>query len=545
MKKNPGQLKINLRTKIALIAAGVLLFCVFLESGMRLGGFVLLSMQDYRNKLALKNKSVYRIMCLGESTTQGQYTPFLEETLNQRNTGIRFSVIDKGLNGTRTAVILSEFEANLDRYRPDMVITMMGINDGGAHMPYEPIARSKVSHVLRSFKTYKLIRFLGLHIAERMKSIDFFKPHNQNKETLRFNLADDKAYIEQGRVYRAHGRFSEAEEQYRRAIESNPGNDDAYVELGEFLRRQGRFSEVEEPLRKALEINPRNARAYSELANFCTDMERFSEAEALYKKAIEADPYSYITYVQLGCFYETQYRFPESEEQYKKAIEVEPWNFQPYIHLGKFYQHQFYEAQYRFPEMKGQCKLSEAEKMFNKAIELNPSDDGAYIEMGKFYREQGKLSDAAKAFEKAIEINPGNVWTYGALELLKIEMNNKGVAGTDNKVPWDARLAYYSPITIHNYLKLKAILDARGIRYVCVQYPVRSLEPLKNIFHGNDKGIIFVDNEKVFKDAIAKYGARDYFTDMFGGDFGHCTEKGNRLLAGNIADAILKEVFDK
>jgi hypothetical protein len=31
--------------------------------------------------------------------------------------------------------------------------------------------------------------------------------------------------------------------------------------------------------------------------------------------------------------------------------------------------------------------------------------------------------------------------------------------------------------------------------------------------------------------------------DMFGGDFGHCTEKGNQLLAQNIADTILKEVF--
>jgi len=33
--------------------------------------------------------------------------------------------------------------------------------------------------------------------------------------------------------------------------------------------------------------------------------------------------------------------------------------------------------------------------------------------------------------------------------------------------------------------------------------------------------------------------------DMFGGDFGHCTQKGNKLLAGNIADVILKEVFGK
>jgi hypothetical protein len=32
---------------------------------------------------------------------------------------------------------------------------------------------------------------------------------------------------------------------------------------------------------------------------------------------------------------------------------------------------------------------------------------------------------------------------------------------------------------------------------------------------------------------------------MFAGDFGHCTDKGNRLLAENIATVILKEVFGR
>jgi len=73
---------------------------------------------------------------------------------------------------------------------------------------------------------------------------------------------------------------------------------------------------------------------------------------------------------------------------------------------------------------------------------------------------------------------------------------------------------------------------------------MRSIEPLKRIF-GDQQGIIFVDNEKVFKDAVRKQGYTQYFLDMFGGDFGHCTKKGNRLLAENIANVILGEVFHK
>lgn len=107
------------------------------------------------------------------------------------------------------------------------------------------------------------------------------------------------------------------------------------------------------------------------------------------------------------------------------------------------------------------------------------------------------------------------------------------------------RLEYYNPVTVNNYRKLKEILDKRGIRLVCVQYPMRSIWPLKKIFKGQQENITFVDNEKIFKDAIKTGGSRTYFRDMFVGDFGHCTDKGNWLLAENIANVILREVFHR
>jgi hypothetical protein len=71
---------------------------------------------------------------------------------------------------------------------------------------------------------------------------------------------------------------------------------------------------------------------------------------------------------------------------------------------------------------------------------------------------------------------------------------------------------------------------------------MRNVEPLKRIF-GRDKSVIFVDNERVFEEALKKGRYKEYFVDMFGGDFGHCTYKGNELLAQNIAGVILGEVF--
>ena len=125
------------------------------------------------------------------------------------------------------------------------------------------------------------------------------------------------------------------------------------------------------------------------------------------------------------------------------------------------------------------------------------------------------------------------------------EMGKPELAKEYAKKANTARLGYYKPVTVNNYHKLKEVLDKRGIRLVCVQYPMRNIGPLKRIFEGNEEGIIFVDNERIFRDAVKKDGSRAYFKDMFGGDFGHCTPKGNRILAENIASIILREVFGK
>jgi len=102
----------------------------------------------------------------------------------------------------------------------------------------------------------------------------------------------------------------------------------------------------------------------------------------------------------------------------------------------------------------------------------------------------------------------------------------------------------YNPMTLDNYRKLKEALDRRGIRLVCVQYPMRSIASLKKMFL-DQEGIVFVDNEQIFKEAVNKTNYKDYFIDIFGGDIGHFTLNCNRLLAKNIADVILKEVFNQ
>ena len=91
------------------------------------------------------------------------------------------------------------------------------------------------------------------------------------------------------------------------------------------------------------------------------------------------------------------------------------------------------------------------------------------------------------------------------------------------------------------FLKIKEITDKFGIEIIFMQYPLRSVVPLKNIFENIKVGI--VDNEQNFKSAITVNSFSYYFVDIFAGDFGHCSREGNKLIAENLKNTILKDIF--
>jgi len=480
-KNSRRQVKVSNWQKTYLILFGIAVFIVALELGLRLGGFTLSSLQEHRNLQSIKQKGAFRIMCLGESTTAlggiNSWPAQIGDILNQSRIGVKFSVINKGIVGTNTGFLVSQLKSNLDKYQPDLVVTTMGINDYGPRMLYEAAPNSKITSFLKSFKVYKLIRLIWMHIKAKAEGLGFKADYTEEDNLI------------------------SQEDTFKKAIELNPKNDQAYAGLGRLYRGQGKFPEAEQVLKKAIELNPKNDQAY----------------------------------ILLGWLYNGQRKSPEAEQVFKKAIELNPKNDDAYLDLGRFY--------------RNRGKFTQAEDSFKKTIELNPQNYLAYIDLGWICLKQGKISQAEGLFKKAIELNPENYLVdrvYGAMSVLyeeeigKLELAKEYINKANR-----LRLGYYNPVTVNNYHKLKEILDKKKIRLVCAQYPMRSVEPLKKIFEGQQEGIIFVDNELIFKDAVKIEGCWAYFIDMFGGDFGHCTPKGNQLLAENIANTIIKEVFHK
>jgi len=96
----------------------------------------------------------------------------------------------------------------------------------------------------------------------------------------------------------------------------------------------------------------------------------------------------------------------------------------------------------------------------------------------------------------------------------------------------------YHPLTIRNYNDMIELALNKGIKVVVMQYPMVSVTPLRDIIYLKDH-VLFVDNEMIFKEAVGRQGLRQYFED----DYGHLTREGAALLAGNLSQRIMDDIF--
>jgi Tfp pilus assembly protein PilF len=555
-EKNFPQTRISPQKKIARMFLGLCLSLALLEAGFRLGGFVQSSLREYGNLQSVKQKGAYRILCLGDSMTQMQYPLLLDQILNERNIGVRFSVIDPRSEGpSPTAVILSRVESYLTEYRPDTVIAMMG-NDDKHSGHLQDISKDDKS-IFRHFLLYQFVRMRFTHILEKIKLENIFelsgshpgrnaKPENARtvpeKEHPSNEISEEKAARSDLRgaegtrgpisSYLNDGRISKTENSLKKTIELDPENKEAYAELEKLYRLRGEVFRAEDFFKNAVAIDPKNANAYIGLGYIYRGRGELSQAEESFKKAIEIYPRNDKAYAGLGKLYEKWGMLSQAVDALKKALELNPVNEVALVELGSLY--------------RDQGELAQAEDLCKRAIEHNPRKFSALCLLAMLYRDQGKLSQAEDSFRKALDFNPEKVSerTLRAMASLYTEMDKPELAKEYTEKAYQLGFGNISAETVKNYRKLKEILDQKGIKLVCMQYPMRNVDPLKKIFE-KDKGVIFVDNESLFKEAVKKDGHKEYFNDTFGGDFGHCTPKGNMLLAQNIADVILREVFHK
>jgi tetratricopeptide (TPR) repeat protein len=445
--------------KIGLIVFGLFLSALVTEITLWTAAAAYKTIQTINNKRVCWPRSDVRILCLGESTTSGAYPRLLEQYLKRKRPDLNFCVIDEGHPAVTTEAILEKLKDNLARYRPDIVVTMMGINEGSlVSAQFQGMITKKKNHAL-SLKVFKLARWLYWNLVSR---IGQFVPAN--------NLRNKS--VNGDRAMRWTPNPSEADKiLYRRWLN---------------LHAQGKNAEAETLLRKTIADNMSAGFAYGLLLWTLDDMGKHSEAKQVFETAEKRHPDCYLIYYRWGLLCRKTARPEESERAFRQAISLWPQNDSPYIELF----------------------------------------------MDSYFSKKKEAAEDILAEALALKIETARV--LGALSLVQTAA---GKPYSANRPHW-----VLSPQTEKNYRDLWQTLRIRGIRYVCVQYPMREIATLKNIFPA-DADIVYVDNERLFREAVIRDGPAAYFKDLFGGDFGHCTAEGNELLAENIAEVIARDIL--
>jgi tetratricopeptide (TPR) repeat protein len=443
-----------------------------------------MTLQGKANMGLFKRQGEVVIMCVGESTTglggEYSYPRQLERILNEKNLGKRVSIINKGIPGGESSTILRQLKDNLDKYYPDIVIAMMGINDNSNTSTYSKSKQPGFKHILSSLRISKLFKLLRMHIYLTVRR-DGSPSSEEIKGVRTIANASDLSY--------------QAEKsKLKKAILNNPRDRDSYVRIGDLYLDNEQYNQALKNFKKAIELGPEDYEVLIKIIDSCFEGEAHRNpekkqiAKSAFTKAVNLRKNDYRAYLAYGniCRWrqEWQAAIPLLDRAFRLCSE-QGQKFWIQVWLGYCYQ-----ALHNYPE---------AEKILKEVIKERPGYERAYGSLAFCYDAQGKHDLADEYYRKSRDLLPQD---------------------------------RYYPTKV-NYREMRRILDERGIQLVCVQYPMRNLEDLKRYFF--EKGnIIFVDNQGVFKKAVIKDGYNEYFIDLFAGDFGHCTPKGNHLLAETV-----------
>ncbi|MBT5093415.1 MAG: hypothetical protein HOM21_04185, partial [Halobacteriovoraceae bacterium] len=148
----------------------LLLGLILSEGFLQLVSAVVIYRSDRPQTFNLQKNDEIRILCLGESTTalggKDSYPRQLERILQERLRSKTIKVINLGSPNFHTDKILEKIPLWLEEYRPQIVISMMGIND------FWNSSRSHhlFSAGLRKIKILKLIDFAYINWTFRERN---------------------------------------------------------------------------------------------------------------------------------------------------------------------------------------------------------------------------------------------------------------------------------------------------------------------------------------------------------------------------------------
>lgn len=531
--------KITLGQKLSLLVLGVILTVAILEAMLRFGGWFFFTFQERANRFSLDRRGDYRILCLGESTTalggEHSYPRQLETILNSRQKAVRFTVINKGIPSGTSTQIISHLPQFLEQYNPHIVVAMIGINDGPNFPLSQEHALKTWDRILMRSRTYKFFKLLVIHIQHKILEIGVRK---SDANLARIEKSIDERpnsydYTKLAGIYRVTHKYHEEKIALVKAIKVNPRNYEALAYLGLLYKREAEFAQAIECLKRSIQHNPEQndilIQTYAMLGECYQLLGEYPSARQVYEEAMAKNPRFVWGLGALGNLYMLQEKYPEAAILFQRQLDIDPGAVEYYQKLAQCYLHV--------------GERPAALRVLELGIKKVPQSAVLYAELGACLLDFGRFAEAEIPLKKSLSLNHDDfdgkdINIYDLLYRSYIGQGKtkeaKHIQKRSQFYAWNGQV-----LTTRNYLTMIDMLKKRRVPLIAMQYPLRDIQPLRQMLMPH-QGIILVDNKDAFKKGLDKEGYSYYFTDRFAGDFGHCTAKGNQLIAENLAETIFK-----
>jgi tetratricopeptide (TPR) repeat protein len=208
----------------------------------------------------------------------------------------------------------------------------------------------------------------------------------------------DAPYAPDGYLMRAlaemnRQKYSDAEQDLRKATDIAPGSPAPYVQMGNLHQLQKQYAEAVKFYQQALDKDPSSTDALQGMMNTYLAQKQYDQAIAAARAQLARTPDSSGFYDLLGtALFQNKKDLSGAEAAFRKAVELDKNNSDALLKLGEV--------------QAAQGSVSQALATYQQSIKDHPRDIAVYILAGEMYESQSNWDQARAMYQKALEIQP-------------------------------------------------------------------------------------------------------------------------------------------
>ncbi|MDP2927952.1 MAG: GDSL-type esterase/lipase family protein [Candidatus Omnitrophota bacterium] len=473
------------KQKALLILIGLVIVLLFMESSLRLAGFICTVYRTKNRQITVASgKQIIKILCLGDSFTFGlgggygnDYPSQLEKMLNENVRDKKFIVYNRGIPGNNSSMVLKNLVRNINTYKPDIALLLIGSNDpttleDSDYYLFKSPGIGKIAACflrldisLSKLKTYKLVKILILNLRNKINpEADFGKFDSQERTDYPKNKTE-------------------------RGFYKNPSSEKNEIFLKEArdFSFEGRFADAGQGLMKIPgRVEPKDRKEYLFLSSMYYEQEKYDLAIGILKGYLQDNP------------------------QDAKII----------LELGKNY---YFQGQIS-PELRKE-NFQQAIELFNRSLSCVDPDDLTlkvenYNYLAMVYFTLGNNTLATKMMEQSLSIQP-----------------NSRFARQFKRVIWEssqteAEKEVFKKVLFYSLGKIINICRIYNIKIILLNYPHESKGSVREEI-ANAYQVPFIDIGSKFGQARSNQEK-----DLLSSDRKHPNAQGYRLMAGIVFEAL-------